>query len=212
VATKYGQLAGIDWSYERGCTEDMDTSRVAAKYGQVGAMKRLRVHGCEWDDEGTCYVAARYGQVPMLRYMLNEANQPCPIDSHVTYHAAEGGYLEALQFLQQEVNPPVPSSSDMCCDAAECEDRAQSVTILRWMHEEAISPPRWRDACYIAAVDGNLPALQYMRLEAPTKAKWNRAKCLSEATDNGHPDMVEWINNQPAAEDDNTSFEEICKE
>jgi hypothetical protein len=208
VAVKYGQLAGINWSYEHGYTEDKDTSRVAAKYGQVEAMKRLRAHGCKWN-WGTCQEAARHGQIPMLRYLLNDANPPCPVDSDAIYHAAEGGHLEALQFLRQEVNPPVTWSSDVCGSAAECEDHAQSVTILRWIHEEDRSPPPWGNASYIAAINGNLPALQYMRLEAPTKAKWNRAICLSEATDNGHPDMVEWINNQPAAEDDNASARDI---
>jgi hypothetical protein len=208
VAIKYGQLAGIDWSYERGYTGDWWTSPVAAKYGQVEAMKRLRAHGCEWNED-SCNMAAYYGHVHMLRYLLNEANPPCPVDSYATNWAAEDGRLEALQFLRQEVNPPVPWGSGVCHAAAECKDSAQSVKILRWMHEENIPPPPWSNACDFATYYGNLPALQYMRLDAPIKAKWNRSQCLSTATEYSHTDIVKWINNQPAAEDDNTSYEDI---
>jgi hypothetical protein len=86
------------------------------------------------------------------------------------------------------------------------------VPMLRYLLNEASPSCPINDwTTFYVATEGWLEALQFLRQEvnSPTKCKWNRTDCLYEDTDKGRSDVVEWINNQPAAEDDNTSYEDI---
>jgi hypothetical protein len=214
VAAKYGKLAGIDWIFKGGYTGDSSATQVAVKYGQVEAIKRLRAHGFVWD-EFTCNHAADaayYGQVPMLRYLLNEANPPCPIDSRATEYAARQGHLGVLQFLRQEAKTQSTTElwgESICQNAVMCQDHAQSVKILQWLREVADPPVPWGQSCSQAAHEGNLLALQYTRLIANPPCNWARAWCLHWATSNksfpnGHPHVVQWIHSQPDNDGDSS--------
>ena len=65
-AAEYGQLAGLQWLRQNGCSWNSETSSGAAKGGHLSVLQWVRENGCEWD-RYTCSAAAGGGHLTVLQ-------------------------------------------------------------------------------------------------------------------------------------------------
>jgi hypothetical protein len=101
MAAKRGDLDALKRLHEAGCPWDSDTTSGAARNGHLHCLRYAFEHGCEvnyW----ACIVAAIHGHLDCLRY-LHEHNVPW--DGYALMSAAQRGHLECLKYLVESRCP-----------------------------------------------------------------------------------------------------------
>lgn len=149
----------------------------------------VNLHTSEW--------ATRCGSVPILTYMLNEAaelfesgsdNLVCRYDERTCEWAASGGALEMLEWLRDQ-DPPCAWDEWVCIWLA----RHGHLEGLKWARSQGC--PWDGGACTAACTGGHLETLKWLRSQRPA-CRWSMSECRREARDNGHQNVVDWIDHQ----------------
>ena len=105
--------------------EEIDIScDLAAKHGDLAALKACRSLGQAWD-ANTCRAAARSGRLPVLQWA--RANG-CPWRARTCISGARGGHLAVLQWARESGCPWDTTT----CHAASAGDH---LAVLQWSRE-----------------------------------------------------------------------------
>ena len=135
----------------------------AAGRGQLEAIKEMRRSKARGTDESS-----------RARWSVEAVEQ-----------AAKGGHLEVVQWLRQN---GCPWSSRTCYRVAE----RGHLDILKWARSQGPPCPWDLWTCTWAAKEGHLDVLKWARSQDPP-CPWDRDNCREKALVNGHPHIVDWI-------------------
>lgn len=101
VAAKNGDLDGLKYARQNGCSWNEDTCKCAAENGDLDVLKWLRENGCPWNSL-TCRSAAENGHLEVLKWACLNG---CEWDVHICNHAANNGHLEILKWISENNYP-----------------------------------------------------------------------------------------------------------
>jgi hypothetical protein len=208
------QVCLVHYEYSNGDIWTAQTTAVAARNGQLGALKFLHQHGCLWDVT-TCTEAANWGHLACLQYAHENG---CKWNAETCTKAAQSGRLGTLKYVVDkgcEVNVqtlvaamPHPLCIQLLRDmgfwklyplltAAAASTR--DLPLLRQLHEQGC--PWDKRTCEAAARGGDLACLQYAHEQGcpwdsdtcGDAANNGKVECLRYAIDHGCPRPAELI-------------------
>ena len=189
VAAREGRLEVLKWarSQDPPCPWDRWTCKEAAQGGHLEVLKWARSEDppCPWDKR-TCEGAANAGHLEILKWARSQ-DPPCPWSVMTCSEAAKGGHLDVLKFLRAQ-NPPCPWDERTCLGAAE----EGHLEVLKWLRSQDPPCPWDERTCLGAAEEGHLEVLKWARSQDPP-CPWDRDNCREKALVNGHPHIVDWI-------------------
>jgi hypothetical protein len=172
----------------------------AAAHGHLHIVQFLRDQNCMWEDDsiirglrpGFVSRAAYDGHLNVLRYIFTQ-DDDFPVnfgrDDAVCNAAVRGNQLEVLKWLRAQKTPVFAWSNQTAFYAAE----GGHLEILKWMRSQ--SPPcPWDEAvCTVAAINGKLDILQYLRSSEHEEPCPLSATTVQEASLAGQAHVVRWL-------------------
>jgi len=145
-----GNLTGLQWARENGCTWGRSTFYAAAGAGHLEVLYWLKENKCPWN-ANTCYAAAGAGHLEVLQWLRGNK---CPWNANTCYAAARGGHLEVLQWAQAN---GCRWNANTCSAAA----GGGHLEILKWARTNGCE---WdANTCYAAASAGHLSIVKWCR-------------------------------------------------
>ncbi|KAK9841592.1 hypothetical protein WJX74_008449 [Apatococcus lobatus] len=156
AAAMKGNLSMLQWlrGQDPPCPWNLNAARVATSRGDMPLLQWLRAQGCPWDAL-CCFGAARRGDIAMLQWARAQ-EPPCPWDERSIRAAAGKPSIECLQWLRAQ-DPPCPWDEVACVMAA-----SRDLRVLKWLREQDPPCPWDADTSETAAMQGNLPMLQWL--------------------------------------------------
>ena len=155
-------------------------------HGHFEALQLSRTRGCPWDVD-VCTIAAKHGRLDILRWVRAQ-DPPCPWNEQACELAASYGHLEILQWLRSQ-EPPCPWRDFTDYSAA----AHGQLACLQWAHTNGC-PSAEKHTCEIAAQNGNLEILQWVRAQDPPYP-WTSSAC-TRAAEEGHLGVLQWLRTQ----------------
>jgi hypothetical protein len=126
VAARNGQLGALKFLHQHGCLWDVTTCTEAANWGHLACLQYAHVNGCKWNAE-TCTKAAQSGRLGTLKYVVDNG---CEVN--VQTLAAAMPHPLCIQLLRDKgfwkVDPLLTA-------AAAC---TRDLPLLRQLHEQAV--------------------------------------------------------------------------
>ena len=169
--------------------------RIAAKCGNLEALRWFHSHRCRWNRDvcraaaaDVCRAAVAEGHLHILQWARSQT-PPFPWDQWVCNWAAGNGRLDVLQWLRSQT-PPCPWGKGTCIEAARCG----RVDMLQWLRSQTPPCPWGKGPCEWAARNGNLDMMQWLRSQTPP-CPWNELAC-EWAARNGNLDVLQWLRSQ----------------
>ncbi len=180
AAATHGHLAALKWARAEGAYWGDNTFAAAAQGGHRHILQYM-IQQKAPHDEQVCSMTAARGDLDTLRWLLEEHNFPCGVQTFAS--ATSAGHLHIIQYLHQ-LGCIWPG--DVLSNAA----RSGNVDLLQWMvttnNDLHIDP----NICQSAAVSGNVQMLEYCM--STFNAKLN-STVADAAADRGHLHVLAWL-------------------
>jgi hypothetical protein len=181
AASVLATVRRVEWALSCSLPLDVELAVLAARRGQLDALRGLRARGCPWNEE-TCLGAAAGGHLAVLQWA--RANG-CPWDLATCSYAAFGGHLEVLQWARASGCPW--DRTAIWAAAA-----AGHIHVLQWASAnglELTESTGGRGSLNSAAArGGHLDALQWLRANS---CPWDELTSARAAI-GGHLPVLAW--------------------
>jgi hypothetical protein len=123
LAARVGQVHALKFLHELGCPWDSSTCIIAASRGHLSCLQYARENGCKWDAE-TCTKAGENGHLNCLKYAVDNG---CEVNAKTL--AAAMHYPLCIQFLREMELWRM--DTELCAAAA----RERDLFVLSQLHE-----------------------------------------------------------------------------
>ena len=135
--------------------------------------------------------AAGNGDLELLQWLQQ---QDCPWDYHSCEQAAEKGHVHVLQWLYD--HKYIWTNHVWARAIKRIAVTRADFKVLQWVVTNLVDPTDSTDypMCHIAAREGNLHALQWLRAQTPP-FPWSMETCENAAYD-GHTEVLQWLRSQ----------------
>jgi ankyrin repeat protein len=210
AAARNGQVNVVDLCYKNGFNYywEWHLFSEAAKYGQIKVFEYGIKNRLTWDDRGVAASAAKCGHIYVLEWMRQHGAKDFAFQD-CAQKAAECGKLSVLEWLQRQ-QLPIEDMESCFCNAA----NNGHTNVLDWLlHHDGFhlyrnlmdSAARFghiklmkialergvqmnTKTCAIAAFNGRLNALQWLRLHG---CQWD-GNVIHWAQENDNQEVVDW--------------------
>jgi hypothetical protein len=189
-AIKNGNLEMLQWLISRKGVMTEESYKFVAEFGRLDILMWLYAQfplDFNKVKRRLMYVAAYCGHVGIIKW-LRSLNPPCQWDKNITFAAVEGGKLYTLKWLRSQ-DPPCPWNLDELYKRAL---RHGDIMLMKCLHSLTKSHPWNSNMCELAAKNGHLRMLRWLRCQdPPCPIKLNQ--CIELAAKIGDIKTVEWL-------------------
>ncbi|GFH53311.1 hypothetical protein CTEN210_09787 [Chaetoceros tenuissimus] len=175
AAAGNNQLEILKWLHENNwfsssrCKEKM--FHAAARSGHISIINWAKdVAGFDFP-EYLISSAAASGNLNMIKYLRSK---DISWDEYTFYDAAYSGNIALLQYLLDNECPRGDRRICISTGAVENNDHEKAMEVLQWLHSQGF--PWYADTCTVAAKEGNLEALKYLK---SNNCPWNQ-ECMKK--------------------------------
>jgi hypothetical protein len=102
LAARLGQLHALKFLHGNGCPWNASACSSAASGGHLSCLQYAHEHGCRWDAETACTAAAKAGKLECLQYLFE---RECSWDAATAHAAVVVGTLDCLKYAYERGCP-----------------------------------------------------------------------------------------------------------
>jgi len=187
VSIKNGNLNGVKWLQENGCSWGERAFEYASGYGNFDIMKWLKDNGCPWNAHTFMYAAA-YGNLDIMKWMKENG---CPWNESA--FAAAYGNLDSMKWLKENGCPWNESAFTFAAAHG-------NLDIMKWLKENGCP---WNESAFtFAAKHGNLDIMKWMKENG---CPWDEST-FEYPVRYGKLDIIKWLKENGCPWDERTFF------